>query len=68
MKSLATPLNFRNFVFGVEDSLVSTVWLLSGAAAVVVAQETVLPTDFVLIFVEEFSMGVGSFLVGWLCI
>lgn len=52
----------RNFVFGVEDSLVSTVGLLSGIAAVGTARETVILTGVVLIFVEAFSMAVGSFL------
>ena len=55
-------LVMRNFVFGVEDSLVSTVGLLSGIAAVGTAQETVVLTGVVLIFVEAFSMAVGTFL------
>lgn len=53
---------FRNFIFGVEDSLVSTVGLVAGIAAAGVAQTTILTTGAVLIFVEAFSMGVGSFL------
>jgi VIT1/CCC1 family predicted Fe2+/Mn2+ transporter len=53
---------FRNFVFGVEDSLVSTVGLLSGVALAGVAQETIIISGIVLIFVEAFSMGAGSFL------
>jgi len=52
----------RNFVFGVEDSLVSTVGLLSGIAAAGVAQKDILVSGVVLIFVEAFSMAVGSFL------
>lgn len=52
----------RNFVFGVEDSLVSTVGLLSGISVSNVSRETVLLTGVVLIFVEAFSMAVGSFL------
>lgn len=52
----------RNFIFGVEDSLVSTVGLLSGVAVGGVAQKQILLTGIVLIFVEAFSMGVGSFL------
>lgn len=55
-------LYLRNFVFGVEDSLVSTVGLLSGIAIAEVPQETIILTGTVLIFVEAFSMGVGSFL------
>ncbi len=52
----------RNFVFGVEDSLVSTVGLLSGIAIAEVPRKTILLTGIVLIFVEAFSMAAGSFL------
>lgn len=52
----------RNFVFGVEDSLVSTVGLLSGVAVAGSPRATILLTGLVLIFVEALSMGVGSFL------
>lgn len=55
-------LYFRNFIFGVEDSLVSTVGLLSGVAIADVPRATIFLTGMVLIFVEGFSMGVGSFL------
>jgi len=52
----------RNFIFGVEDSLVSTVGLLSGIAYAEVPKQTIFLTGIILIFVEAFSMGVGSFL------
>lgn len=52
----------RNFIFGVEDSLVSTVGLLSGIATAGVSRPTIIVTGIVLIFVEAFSMAVGSFL------
>jgi VIT1/CCC1 family predicted Fe2+/Mn2+ transporter len=52
----------RNIIFGVEDSLVSTVGLLSGVAASGLSRNTILLTGVVLIFVEAFSMGVGSLL------
>lgn len=52
----------RNFIFGVEDSLVSTVGLLSGIAVGGVGREEIILAGVVLIFVEAFSMGVGSFL------
>ncbi len=52
----------RNLVFGVEDSLVSTVGLLSGVAIAGVARETIFLTGVVLIFVEAFSMAAGTFL------
>ncbi|OGZ15253.1 MAG: hypothetical protein A3H76_03150 [Candidatus Lloydbacteria bacterium RIFCSPLOWO2_02_FULL_54_12] len=53
---------FRNFVFGVEDSLVSTVGLLSGVAAAGEPSKTIILAGVVLIFVEAFSMGIGSLL------
>ncbi|MFH2019203.1 MAG: VIT1/CCC1 transporter family protein [bacterium] len=53
---------FRNFIFGVEDSLVSTVGLLSGIAAANTSRLTIITTGIVLIFVEAFSMGIGSYL------
>lgn len=53
-------LYIRNFIFGVEDSLVSTVGLVSGIAIVGVPKQTILLTGIVLIFVEAFSMGAGS--------
>lgn len=53
---------FRNFIFGVEDSLVSTVGLLSGVAIAGVAQRSLLAVGAVLICVEAVSMAAGSFL------
>ena len=53
---------FRNFIFGVEDSLVSTVGLLSGVAVAEVPRATILLTGVILIFVEAISMAAGSFL------
>lgn len=52
----------RNFIFGVEDSLVSTVGLLAGVAAADISPRAILTTGLVLIVVEGFSMGIGSFL------
>lgn len=52
----------RTFVFGVEDSLVSTVGLLSGIAAAGVSRTTILITGVVLVFVEALSMAVGELL------
>ncbi len=65
MKNLSRhSLSFytQSFIFGVEDSLVSTVGLLSGIAAAGVDRTQILITGVVLIFVEAFSMGVGSYL------
>ncbi len=52
----------RNFIFGVEDSLVSTVGLLSGIAITGIGTKTIVLAGVVLIFVEAFSMGAGSLL------
>lgn len=52
----------RNFIFGVEDSLVSTVGLLSGLASQGVSHATILLTGAIYICVEGFSMAVGSYL------
>ena len=52
----------RSFIFGVEDSLASTVGLLSGIAIAGVARETILLTGVILILVEAFSMAMGDFL------
>src|SRR3989344_1507436 len=60
--NMSKHIYLRNFIFGVEDSLVSTVGLLSGVAIAGVPAKTILLTGTVLIFVEAFSMAVGSFL------
>jgi VIT1/CCC1 family predicted Fe2+/Mn2+ transporter len=52
----------RTIVFGVEDSVVSTVGLLSGVAVGNLDKPAIIMTGFILICVEAFSMGVGSFL------
>lgn len=55
-----SALYLRNFIFGVEDSLVSTVGLISGIAIADMPQSSILITGVTLIFVEAFSMAVGS--------
>ncbi|MFZ3011942.1 MAG: VIT1/CCC1 transporter family protein [Minisyncoccia bacterium] len=52
----------RNFIFGAEDSLVSTVGLLAGVASAGMVQKEIIISGTVLICVEAFSMFVGSFL------
>ncbi|MBI4098785.1 MAG: VIT1/CCC1 transporter family protein [Candidatus Magasanikbacteria bacterium] len=52
----------RSFVFGVEDSLSSTVGLLSGLAIAGVARDTIFITGVILILVEAVSMSIGDFL------
>lgn len=54
--------HIRNFVFGVEDSLVSTVGLLTGIAVGGVPRAQIILTGMVLLFVEAFSMAIGSLL------
>jgi VIT1/CCC1 family predicted Fe2+/Mn2+ transporter len=59
----ATQASFlRDFVFGIEDGLVSTVGLLAGIASVDVPRSTIFVTGIILIFVEAFSMATGAFL------
>lgn len=55
-------LYIRNFIFGAEDSLVSTVGLLAGVVSAGIAQKEVVISGIVLISIEAFSMSVGSFL------
>jgi VIT1/CCC1 family predicted Fe2+/Mn2+ transporter len=67
MISLSMPrkrylLLIHEIIFGIEDSLVSTVGLLSGVAASGVETKAIVVTGLILIFVEAFSMGVGSIL------
>ncbi len=57
-----SALILRNFVFGVEDSLASTLGLVSGIAVAGLGRSAILITGTILIFVEAFSMGIGSLL------
>lgn len=52
----------RNFVFGVEDSLVSTVGLLSGVSFAGLASNQIIMSGIILILVEAISMGAGVFI------
>lgn len=61
-KEVFSPLNLRGFIFGFEDSVVSTVGLLSGIAFSGVISSQIILTGVILIFVEGFSMGVGMYL------
>ncbi len=62
MQSKTFILYVRNFIFGAEDSLVSTVGLLAGVASAGIPRKDIIISGVVLIFVEAFSMAVGSFL------
>ena len=55
-------LYIRNIVFGVADSLVSTVGLLSGIDVSGTSRHVIVLTGIIYAFVEAFSMAVGSFL------
>ena len=57
-----TDLYVRNVVFGISDSLVSTVGLLSGIDVSGSSRQVIILTGIVYAFVEAFSMAVGSFL------
>jgi len=59
---LSSAVYLRNFVFGIEDGLVSTCGFLSGIAVSSLSLTALIITGVVLIFVEAFSMAVGSFL------
>lgn len=50
----------RNLVFGIQDSFGSTVGFLSGVAVSGISRDTLLFTGVLLIFVEAFSMALGS--------
>jgi VIT1/CCC1 family predicted Fe2+/Mn2+ transporter len=62
MKKIMSTDSVRSFVFGVEDSLVSTIGLVSGIAAVGTGKAVILVTGFILIAVEAFSMAIGTLL------
>jgi VIT1/CCC1 family predicted Fe2+/Mn2+ transporter len=58
-----TPDQFRNFVFGAEDSLVSTMGVLFGiASASGFTPHQIFVAGIITIVVEATSMGAGSFL------
>jgi VIT1/CCC1 family predicted Fe2+/Mn2+ transporter len=62
IKRVSSISYFRNFIFGVEDGLVSTVGLISGIAVADVPKETIFVTGIILILVEAVSMAAASFL------
>lgn len=61
---MTTRRNFgelvRSVTFGVEDSLVSTVGLLSGVASAGVDRKTIILSGMVLVVVEAISMAMGE--------
>lgn len=55
-------LYLRNVIFGISDSLVSTVGLLAGIDVSGTTRQIIILTGIVYAFVEAFSMAVGSFI------
>ncbi|MDR3519851.1 MAG: VIT1/CCC1 transporter family protein [Candidatus Pacebacteria bacterium] len=55
-------LYIRNIIFGISDSLVSTVGLLAGIDVSGTSKHIIILTGVTYAFVEAFSMAVGSFL------
>jgi VIT1/CCC1 family predicted Fe2+/Mn2+ transporter len=52
----------RNSIFGAEDSLVSTVGLLSGISFAGLASREIIVSGAILIIVEALSMGAGAYI------
>jgi len=57
-----TELYIRNIIFGMIDSLVSTVGLLAGIDATGTSRHLIILAGLIYALVEGFSMAVGSFL------
>ena len=57
-----TELYIRNVIFGMSDSLVSTVGLLAGIRSTGTSVNIIITTGVIYALVEGFSMAVGSFL------
>lgn len=62
MSMKTSGLYLRTIIFGVIDSLVSTVGLLAGIDVAGAPHKTIALTGIVYAFVEAFSMAVGNFL------
>ncbi len=61
MKS-TTAMYLRSVIFGINDSLVSTVGFLAGISVAGVPRTTVILTGIVYALVEAFSMATGNYL------
>ena len=57
-----SALYLRSIIFGINDSLVSTVGLLAGISVAGVPRSTIALTGIVYAFVEGFSMAAGDFI------
>lgn len=56
------PDQYRNIIFGIEDSLVSTVGVLFGISTASMDSRAIITAGLVVIVVEALSMGAGAFL------
>lgn len=56
------PFFARNFVYGVQDSLISTSGVILGVSFANFTNKNILITGYILILVEALSMGYGSFI------
>jgi len=61
-KELKFSALFRDFVFGIEDSLVSTTGVLTGIAGATLDPKIIILSGIVVVAVEATSMGAGSYL------
>ena len=57
-----SALYLRTIIFGINDSLVSTVGFLAGISVAGVSREIIVLTGIVYALVEAFSMAMGDFL------
>ncbi|MEK7515334.1 MAG: VIT1/CCC1 transporter family protein [Patescibacteria group bacterium] len=57
-----SALYLRTIIFGINDSLVSTVGFLAGISVAGVPRATIALTGIIYAFVEAFSMAMGDFL------
>lgn len=55
-------MEIREVVFGIEDSLVSTLGVITGVASGTASRSVVILSGIVVIFVESVSMAAGTFL------
>ena len=55
-------LYLRSIIFGINDSLVSTVGFLAGVSVAGVPTKTIILTGIIYTLVESFSMAMGDFL------
>lgn len=62
MELLNDPFFARNFVYGVQDSLISTSGVILGVSFANFTNTNILITGYILVLVEALSMGYGSFI------